>query len=123
MSHSHSETTNDDGHAGVSQVEPDDIGAAMLAVIGTMVAVIILLIGILLQAWFYSWRNDALAEYAVAAESIETPKSMALAEQQGQIGGYHWVKRETQTRAIPVTAAMKLVTDELAAESKEKSDK
>ena len=39
-----------------SQVEPDEVNVGLLGVVGTFLAVVVVLIVVLLQAWFYNWR-------------------------------------------------------------------
>ncbi len=66
MSYSPSEPDVASAQAGhgedVSHIEPDDIGVGMLTVLFAFVAVVVLLIVVLLQAWFYNWKVDLLAQ-------------------------------------------------------------
>ena len=116
MSYSSHETQENAGPAdGLSHVEPDEVGVGLLATIGAMVAVAVLLVIVLLQAWFYNWSRDALAGWRTS-DTVPAPLAQATEEQQAQIGGYHWVDRQTHTRAIPIEAAMKIEARELAAQ-------
>ncbi len=99
---------------GVSHIEPDDIGVGLLTVLFAFVAVVVLLVVVLLQAWFYNWRVDVLArnrdEYVQ-----QTPAAIAEKQLQ-QINFYGWTDGKPRTRAIPISRAMELVAKELAKE-------
>ena len=62
MSYSHGEQdvapAQADQGEGVSHVQPDDIGVGLLTVLCAFVAVVVLLIVVLLQAWFYNWKME-----------------------------------------------------------------
>lgn len=98
-----------------SQVEPDEVDAGLLGVVGTFIAVVVVLIVVLLQAWFYNWRGNILEEQALPAGGPETPLGQAMLEQQAHIGSYHWVNREAGIRAIPIDRAMEVLAREMAA--------
>lgn len=97
-----------------SQVEPDEVNIPLLSIVGTFGAVVIVLIALLLQAWFYNWRGTIIDERTLPAGSPETPLGRATLEQQEQIGSYHWINREAGTRAIPIGRAMELLAEEMA---------
>jgi len=101
----------------VSHVEPDNIGVAMLSVLFAFVAIVIVLIAVLLQAWFYNWKVDLLAQRAGPIDEQQTPA--AIAEMQLQrIETYGWADPKTKKeRAIPISRAMEIVAAEMAAES------
>ena len=100
------------------RVEPDDIGVGLLTVVGAFVAVVVLLIAVLLQAWFYNWQFDALAQGRGPLDPQETPAAIAKKQLQ-RIETYGWVDRKKEIRGIPIDRAMELVAKELAARSKE----
>ena len=50
------------------------------------------------------------------AEDIDSASSGVRIEQRERIGGYRWVDREKQVRAIPIERAMEIVVKEMAAE-------
>ena len=87
----------------------------LLAVVGTFTAVVVVLIVVLLQAWFYNWRGSMAEAKILPMNSPETPLGRALVEQQEKINSYHWINREAQVRAIPIERAMELVAQEMAA--------
>ncbi len=99
-----------------SQVERDEIDAGLLGVVGTFIAVVLVLIVVLLQAWFYNWREAFATARSLPATDPSTPLGRALVEQQEQIHGYRWVNREAKVLAIPIERAMELVAKEMAVE-------
>jgi hypothetical protein len=102
--------------AEVSHIEPDDIGVGLLSVLFAFVAVVVLLVIVLLQAWFYNWKGDLLAQRNGPLDGQET--AAATAEKQLQrIETYGWADRKTQARAIPIGQAMELVAADLAGEA------
>ena len=118
MSHPHSEkdiAPAPAGHGeGVSHVEPDDVGVGLLTVLGAFVAVVVLLIVVLLQAWFYNWKVELSARCTGPLDPQQTPA--AIAEKQLQrIEKYGWADPRTKkVRTIPIGLAMELVAAELA---------
>ncbi|MGA2618193.1 MAG: hypothetical protein ABSF26_11320 [Thermoguttaceae bacterium] len=95
-------------------VERDEVDIGLLSVVGTFIATVVLLIAILLQAWFYDWRAELTEGRSRPATDPQTALGQALLEQQEQINHYHWINREAGTRAIPIQRAMELVVRELA---------
>lgn len=102
----------------VSHIEPDDIGVGLLAVLGALVAVVVLLIAVLLQAWFYDWKLDLQAQRSGPIDVQETPAAIAQRQLQ-RIETYGWADRKTHARAIPIDRAMELVAKDLSDPGKE----
>ena len=101
----------------VSHVEPDNIGVAMLSVLFALVAVVIVLIAVLLQAWFYNWKVELLAQRAGPIDEQQTPAAIADLQLQ-RIESYGWADPKTRkNRTIPIGRAMELVAAEMAAEA------
>lgn len=101
------------GHGeAVSHIEPDDIGVGLLSVLGTFVAVVVLLIAVLLQAWFYNWKVEFSARQSGPLDPQLTPATIAE-KQLDRINTYGWVDRKAHIRAIPIDRAMELVAAEL----------
>ena len=98
-----------------SSVEPDEVNVGLLAVVGTFTAVVVVLIVVLLQAWFYNWRGSIAEAKILPMNSPETPLGRSIIEQQEKINSYHWINREAQLRAIPIERAMEVVAQEMAA--------
>jgi hypothetical protein len=99
-----------------SQVERDEVSIGLLAIVGTFIAVAVFLAVLLLQAWFFNWKEELTASRLRRVDESEQPAARMRIEQQEQIGKYRWVNREKQIRAIPIERAMKLVAKEMAAE-------
>jgi hypothetical protein len=108
--------TNNETNEPQSHVEPDDIGVGMLTVLGAMVAVVIVLIVVLLQAWFYNWKDAMIARRAGPIDEQTAPAAIAQ-RQLERIERYGWADPKKRLRAIPITRAMQLIVDENAAES------
>jgi len=119
MSYPHSEpdvTPAQAGHGeGISHIESDDIGIGLLTVLFALVAVVVLLIVVLLQAWFYNWKVELSAQRSGPIDAQQTPALVAK-KQLERIETYGWADRKTRTRAIPIGRAMELVAADLAAE-------
>jgi hypothetical protein len=101
-----------------SPVEPDEVNTGVLFVTGSLLAVGVVLVVLLLQAWFYNWRGSVVQERAISASTSETALGRAILENRKKIDRYHWINREAGTRAIPVDRAMELVAAEMAAGQK-----
>jgi hypothetical protein len=120
MSYPHGEpevaSAQADQAEGVSHIEPDDVGVGLLTVLFTFVAVVVLLVVVLLQAWFYNWQGDLLAQRTGPIDLQQSPAAIAQKQLQ-RIETYGWADRKTQARAIPISRAMELVAADMAAES------
>jgi hypothetical protein len=120
MSYPHGEpevaSAQADQAEGVSHIEPDDVGVGLLTVLFTFVAVVVLLVVVLLQAWFYNWQGDLLAQRTGPIDLQQSPAAIAQKQLQ-RIKTYGWADRKTQARAIPISRAMELVAADMAAES------
>jgi hypothetical protein len=102
-----------EGHSGV---EPDNIGVAGLSVLFALVAVVIVLIAVLLQAWFYNWKVDLLAQRAGPIDPQQTPAAIAQMQLE-RIETYGWADPKTKkNRTIKIERAMDLVADEMASQ-------
>ena len=116
MSYPHSEPevapAQADHGEGVSHIEPDEIGVGLLTVLFTFVAVVVLLIVVLLQAWFYNWKVELQAQRTGPLDAQQAPA--AIAEKQlERIETYGWADTKARTRAIPISRAMELVAKDL----------
>ncbi len=118
MSDTHSEQdvapAQADHGEGVSHIEPDDVGVGLLTVLGALVAVVVVLIVVLLQAWFYNWKVELSARQPSAWPAEKLPATIAKTQLQ-QIESYGWADPKTKkARGIPISRAMELVAKELA---------
>ena len=108
----------DDHGKDVSHIEPDNISVGVLTVLFAFVAVSIVLVAVLLQAWFYNWKVDLLSERRGPIDAEQTPAAIAKIQLE-QINKYGWVDPKTKKDlAIPISRAMELVVKEYAADSK-----
>ena len=99
----------------------------MLIVLFALCGVVILLIVVLLQAWFYNWKVDLVSRASRRDRRLqETPAAIAKSQLQ-RIETYGWVDLKTKKdRTIPIDRAMELVAKEFAAPAtpgKETGDK
>ncbi len=97
--------------AEVSHVEPDDIGVGMLTWLGALCAVSLLLIVVLLQAWFYNWKDDLMAQRTASMDEQSAPAAIA-ADQLKKLDGYGWANEKDHIRRIPISRAMELIVQE-----------
>jgi hypothetical protein len=121
MSHTQSDPAENvqaptDQDAGLSHTEPDDIGVGLLSVLFAFVAVVVLLVVVLLQAWFYNWKVELLAQRSGPINAQASPTAITK-EQIQRIETYGWADPKKHTRAIPINRAMELVARELAVDS------
>ena len=93
----------------------EDVDVSLVVIIGAFSAVGIFLIMVLLQAWFYSESQTERDRKVTPYTDASTTLGQMLAEHNQQLQTYHWIKPETQTRAIPIDRAMELVASEMAA--------
>jgi hypothetical protein len=99
----------------LTHVEGDNINTGLLSVIFALAAVCLVLVVVLLQAWFYNLSNEVAMSADRLKPDSESLLGRALMEQQAKIKDYHWVNKEMQVRAIPIDRAMDLVVSELHA--------
>lgn len=91
----------------------DEVNAGLVAIVGLFAAVVLLLIVVLVQAWYFTWKGEVTAEQATLADAPGTPLRTMLDEQETQLNTYRWVDREKQVRGIPIERAMEIVAQEL----------
>lgn len=101
---------------GPSQVERDEVNIGLLGIVGAFIAVAVFLAVLLLQAWFFTWKEELAASLFQPSDNVESPVAHVRIEQREQIGTYRWVDREKKVRAIPIERAMEIVVKEMAAE-------
>ena len=97
------------------QREVDNVDVGLVGVVGVFGVVTFVLIVILMQAWFYSWKQDAAASRLVASDDPQTALGALRSEQQERLGSYRWIDRDAGVRAIPIDRAMQVVAQEMAA--------
>jgi hypothetical protein len=107
MAYTNDETKADHGD-GTSHVEPDDIGVGMMTVLFGLCGVSLLLMVVLLQAWFYNWKDAVVAE----RPRPESEPAAIAAIQLKRIENYGWADPKKQIRTIPISRAMDLIVQE-----------
>jgi hypothetical protein len=91
-----------------SHVEPDDIGVGMMTVLFGLCGVSLVLMVVLLQAWFYNWQDAVVAE----RPRPESEPAAIAAEQVKKIENYGWADPKKQIRTIPISRAMELIVQD-----------
>lgn len=96
-------------------VQADDINVGVIAVVGIFTAVLLFLVIVVLQAWFYDWAGKEQERKTVAPAEV----AVIRAEQLDQINRYRVVARDANNRptvyALPIDRAMELEARALAA--------
>ena len=101
-------------HGGeTSHVEPDDIGIGMMTVLFGLCGVSLVLMVVLLQAWFYNWKDALVAD----RPPLESAPAVIAAEQLKRIENYGWADPKKQIRTIPISRAMELIVREYGGET------
>jgi hypothetical protein len=79
----------------------------LTALVGIVFAIVLFVVVVLLQAFFYQERQaeDARKVVAVAPQEL----SQLVSQQLGQLHGYRWVDQKAGVVAIPIGRAMELV--------------
>ncbi|NLF69941.1 MAG: hypothetical protein GX575_12920 [Candidatus Anammoximicrobium sp.] len=104
------------GPALPAQSERDEIDVGTVIVVGAVIAVAVVLIAVLLQAWFYYGKGDLAVRRTVSTTNPQTGLGRALIEQQEQISTYRWINREAKLAAVPIERAMELVVQDMVRE-------
>ena len=91
-----------------------DTNVGLIAMVGALGIVGFVLVVILLEAWFYNWREDLAAAKAIAPNDPRTALGQMLVAQQEQLAGYRWIDYSKGVCALPIERAMDLVGEELA---------
>jgi hypothetical protein len=88
----------------------DDPNVAASAVVGIIGAILLFVIIVLLQAWFYSAEEGERYRkvYSQPYEELQNVDN----EQLEQLGSYGWVSEPDGVTHIPIERAMELVTEE-----------
>jgi hypothetical protein len=98
-------------HEEVSRIEPDEIGVGVLSVVGALCAVVLILIVVLVQAWFYNWKDELLAQRTGPIDEQSAPAAIAQRQLQ-RVESYGWADAKKHVRAIPIARAMELIVQE-----------
>lgn len=88
----------------------DDPNVAASAVVGTISAIGLFVIIVLLQAWFYNAKEDERFRKVYSQPYQELQK--VDNEQLERLGSYGWVSQPEGVAHIPIERAMQLVANE-----------
>jgi hypothetical protein len=79
----------------------------LTALVGIVFAIVLFVLVVFLQAFFYQDQQAENARKAVAVAPQEL--SQLVSQQLGELHGYRWVDEKTGVVAIPIGRAMELV--------------
>ena len=99
-----------------SHVEPDDIGVGMMTVLFGLCGVSLLLMVVLLQAWFYTWKDVVAAD----RPPPQSEPAVIAAAQLKKLENYSWADPKKKIRMIPISRAMELIVQDYGAIGDEK---
>jgi hypothetical protein len=90
----------------------DDVNTPKIALIGVVGALVVFVMIVALQVWFYHLQEIEIYKKDIS----QTPEEISslLAQQQGQLYGYRWVDAKKKIAAVPIDVAMKLVVRDLS---------
>ena len=94
----------------------DDPSASRTLVWGIVGAVVVFVIIVALQAFYYSMRDDEIDRKVVNQAPEELGR--LIATQQEALGSYRWIDQENGVVGIPIERAMEIVTRELGTASR-----
>jgi hypothetical protein len=88
----------------------DDPNVAMSAVVGVISAIVLFVIIVLLQAWFYTAQDDERFRkvYSQPYQELQNVDN----EQLERLGSFGWISEPEGVAHIPIERAMELVADE-----------
>lgn len=87
--------------------ETGEPNTPLTALVGIVFAIVLFVVVVFLQAFFYQERQAEHARKVVAVAPEEL--SQLRAKQLGELHGYRWVDERTGVVAIPIGRAMQLV--------------
>ncbi len=88
----------------------DNLDNGLILTIGALLVVLVFVIILLLQAWFYKAQHDERVRKVVAPRSEELIS--ALADQQDGLHRYRMLDPETGRVAVPIERAVQLIVSE-----------
>lgn len=91
----------------------EDINTPMVAVVGFLGAIVVFAVIVMLIVVYYNEEGRQRAEKDLSVPPAEIRR--LVAQQEGQLADYRLLDSEKKIVAIPISRAMKLVVDELAA--------
>ena len=88
----------------------DDLNTPMIAIIGFLSAILLFVIIVGMQAWFYSMQNAEFYKKVVTKPQVEL--NTLISGQQEMLNSYRWIDKDKQIAGIPIDRAMELVARE-----------
>jgi hypothetical protein len=92
-------------------VEQDTIDTPSIVLVGIFAALVCFVLILGVQVLYY--RMEATDEYKKVVLPGSTPLKEMVSEQQGSLGTYRWIDRNSDTVAIPIERAMQLTVHDL----------
>ena len=92
----------------------DDVNTLTVAIVGIVGAIMVFVVIVALQVWFYNLQEVETYKKVVSVPPQEY--SSLVAEQEAQLNSYRWIDREKGVVAIPIERAAELVVHELSSE-------
>jgi hypothetical protein len=102
-----------------SSVQQHDVNATKIAVIGVVSVLLVFVIIVGVQAWFYHQEDRELERKATGEVNV-TLADLRL-KQQENINRYRWVDRNSGTVTIPIDRAIELAADRLSGSKQEQA--
>ena len=87
--------------------ESGEPNTPLAALVGIVFAIVLFVVVVILQAYFYRQRAEEDARKAVAVAPEEL--SLLRAQQLGELHGYRWVNESAGVVGIPIERAMALL--------------
>lgn len=92
----------------------DDLNTPVIALVGLIGTIGVLVVIVLLTVIYYQVEARQDYEKNISRPAVEFAK--LTADQQGLLASYGWIDQEKGIARIPISRAMELVVDEIAAD-------
>lgn len=92
----------------------DDVNTLAVAIVGIVGAIMVFVVVVALQVWFYNLQEVETYKKVVSVPPQEY--SSLVAEQEARLNSYRWIDREKGIVAIPIERAAELVVQDLSSE-------
>ncbi len=90
--------------AGAGHAQADNVNVGFVAIVGVFAAVLLFVLIVVLQAWFYSWNESERARKNEPSEELQ----QAIAAQRDKMNSYRVLDPAGKVRAIPIERAMQV---------------
>jgi hypothetical protein len=92
----------------------EDVNTLSVAVVGIVGAIMVFVVIVALQVWFYNLQEVETYKKVVSVPPQEY--SSLVAEQETRLNSYRWIDREKGVVAVPIERAAELVVHDLSSE-------